>query len=85
MCMGCMSNAEFLVASGVVGAASLRVGLRALLPTPPAFLRKVTDEEAAAFVAAMQSGTIPAGPAPAVETADDVTAEPALAELDPVG
>jgi hypothetical protein len=53
MCMGCMSNADFLVTGGVLGAASVRVGLRRLLPVPPAFARKVTDEEATAFIASL--------------------------------
>lgn len=54
MCMGCMSNAEFVVAGGALGVGGLRIGLRALLPTTPPFLRKVSDDEAAAFVAALQ-------------------------------
>ena len=32
MCMGCMGNADFLVTSGIVGAASLRVGLDGACP-----------------------------------------------------
>lgn len=47
-----MNNAEFVVASGAMTVAGLRLGLRSLLPDPPAFLRKVSDDEAAAFLAA---------------------------------
>lgn len=53
MCMGCMTSADFVVTSGVLGAASLRVGARRLLPTAPRWARKVSDREAAAFVASL--------------------------------
>jgi hypothetical protein len=46
-----MANADFVLTSGVLGAASLRVGVRQLLPRGPRWKGKVTDEEAAAFVA----------------------------------
>lgn len=51
MCVGCMSSAEFVVASGAVTLGGIRLGLRALLPETPRFLRRVSDEEAAAFLA----------------------------------
>lgn len=53
MCMGCMSNADFLVTGGVMSIASLRIGLRRILPVTPAFARPVTDLEAEAFVASL--------------------------------
>ncbi len=58
MCMGCMSNADFLVTSGVMGMASLRIGLRRILPVTPAFARPVTDLEAEAFVASLSPAPI---------------------------
>ena len=54
MCMGCMSNAEFVVAGGALGVGGVRLGLRALLPSTPSFLRKGSDDVAAAFVATRQ-------------------------------
>jgi hypothetical protein len=53
MCMGCMSNADFVVTSGLLGAASLRVGARQLLPRAPRWARKVSDGEAHQFVASL--------------------------------
>lgn len=53
MCMGCMSNADFVVTSGILGAASLRVGARQLLPRAPRWARRVTDDEASEFVASL--------------------------------
>ena len=53
MCMGCMSNADFVVTSGILGAASLRVGARQLLPRAPRWARRVTDSEANEFVASL--------------------------------
>jgi hypothetical protein len=64
MCVGCMSSAEFVVASGAVTFGAVRVGLRALLPETPSFLRKVSDDEAAAFLA---SYAPPADRAPRVD------------------
>jgi hypothetical protein len=62
MCMGCMANADFVLTSGVLGAAGLRVGARQLLPRSPRWPRKVTDEETAAFVASLRAA--PQGPVP---------------------
>jgi hypothetical protein len=53
MCMGCMTNADFVLTSGIVGAASIRVGVRRLLPGAPRWTRKVSDEEAAGFLASL--------------------------------
>lgn len=50
MCMQCMANGDFLLTSGILGAASVRVGLRRFLPE----LRKpatATDEDARRLVA----------------------------------
>jgi hypothetical protein len=65
-----MSNADFVVTSGILGAASLRVGARQLLPRAPRWARKVTEDEADAFVASLA----PAAPAdrPADEPDDQV-------------
>jgi hypothetical protein len=60
MCVGCMNSAEFVVASGAVTLGGLRLGLRALLPETPAFLRKVSDDEAAAFLASYATPDEPA-------------------------
>jgi hypothetical protein len=57
------------VTSGILGAASMRVGVRRFLPRAPRWARKVTDAEAAAFVASL---------APA--TSDDEPAAPRRAE-----
>ena len=65
MCMGCMSHADFLVTSGALSVSGLRIGLRALLPVTPAFARKVTEDEAAAFVASLAPSP---GRAPAPDT-----------------
>lgn len=54
MCMGCASNADFLVTSGILGGASLRVAARRFLPVTPRWARKVTDHEADAFLAGLQ-------------------------------
>lgn len=48
-----MNNADFLLTSGIVGAASARVGLRRFLPRAPRWTRKVTDEEAQGFMASL--------------------------------
>jgi len=55
MCTGCMANADFVLTGGILGAASLRVGARQLLPRSPRRTRKVTDEEAASFVASLRA------------------------------
>jgi hypothetical protein len=57
MCMGCMANADFAVTSGLLGAASLRVGVRRFLPKAPRWSRKVTDREASEFVASLAPRT----------------------------
>lgn len=53
MCMGCMANGDFLLTSGILGAASVRVGLRRYLPGLPTWPRKVSDDEALDFVASL--------------------------------
>jgi hypothetical protein len=55
MCMGCASNADFIVTSGILGGASLRVAARRFLPTTPRWARRVSDGEAQAFVAGLQA------------------------------
>lgn len=50
MCMGCMTNADFVLTSGLLGAAGVRVGARQLFHGANRWTRKVTDEEALAFV-----------------------------------
>lgn len=57
MCMGCMANADFAVTSGILGAASLRVGARRFLPKAPRWSRKVTDREAEDFLASLTPST----------------------------
>lgn len=52
MCTGCIANADFVLTSGILGAASLRIGARQLLPRAP-WSRKVTDEEVASFIASL--------------------------------
>jgi hypothetical protein len=65
MCMGCMANADFAVTSGILGAASLRVGVRRFLPSAPPWTRKVTDREADDFVASLTPPTPNDAPVPA--------------------
>ncbi|MGK2948738.1 MAG: hypothetical protein ACSLFP_09200 [Acidimicrobiales bacterium] len=69
MCMGCASNADFIVTSGILGGASLRVAARRFLPVTPQWARKVTDEEANAFVAEVSAE-------PLVDRVAEPTAEP---------
>lgn len=57
MCAGCMGTADFLFTSGVLGAASLKVAGRRLLPGNPRRDRKVTDAEADEFVARLKRAT----------------------------
>lgn len=57
MCMGCMANGDFLLTSGILGAASVRVGLRRYLPGLPTWPRKVTDAETSEFVASLAPAT----------------------------
>lgn len=54
MCTGCIANADFVLTSGILGAASLRVGARQLLPRAPRWSCKVTDEEVASFLASLR-------------------------------
>jgi hypothetical protein len=65
-----MANADFVLTSGVLGAASLRVGARQLLPRGPRWKGKVTDEETASFVASLSPAPHPARHT-ATATADD--------------
>lgn len=55
MCTGCVANADFVLTSGILGAASLRAGARQLLPRSSRRPRRVTDEEAASFVASLRA------------------------------
>lgn len=57
MCMGCMNTADFVVTGGILGAASVRVGARRLLSAPGRWASKVTDTEAADFVASLEPHT----------------------------
>ena len=55
MCAGCMGTADFLLTGGVLGAASLKVAGRRLLPGGrDRSSTKVTDAEADAFVARLR-------------------------------
>ena len=70
--MGCMANGDFLLTSGILGAASVRVGLRRYLPGLPTRPRKVTDDEVSAFMASLARATgdeHAAGATPAAPTA----------------
>lgn len=77
MCMGCASNADFLVTSGILGGASLRVAARRFLPVTPRWARKVTDEEADAFVAELAAEPLAA---PGSSPPDGPRSEPVLAD-----
>ncbi len=59
MCMGCMGNADFLLTGGIVGAASVRVAARSLLPTFVRAPRKVSAEEVSEFLAGLQPAARP--------------------------
>jgi hypothetical protein len=48
MCMQCLANADFVVASGILGTASARIGLRQRWPRR---VRKMSNQEAAALLA----------------------------------
>jgi hypothetical protein len=48
-----MANGDFVLTSGILGAASVRAGLHRYLPWLPRAPRKVTDEEARAFLASL--------------------------------
>lgn len=55
MCAGCMGTADFLLTGGVLGAASLKVAGRRLVPGWRDRGRgKVTDAEADAFITRLQ-------------------------------
>jgi hypothetical protein len=43
MCMGCATNADFLLTSGILGAASLRVAARRLRPVGPSRQERPED------------------------------------------
>jgi hypothetical protein len=66
MCMSCVTNADAALTGGILGAASLRVGIRRLLPNPPRWARRVSDAEAQAFVASLSPASAPEAPADAV-------------------
>jgi len=72
MCMGCMANGDFLLTSGILGAASVRVGLRRYLPGLPTWPRKVTDDEASEFVASLAPASA-TKPEPKVDAARPTT------------
>lgn len=76
MCAGCMNNADMLLTSGIIGAASIRVGARRFLPTRR-WTRPVTDGEAADFVASIGSS------APAPSRTDGSLAD--RSPLEPAG
>lgn len=72
MCAGCMGTADFLLTGGVLGAASLKVAGRRLLPGGRDRGRgKVTDAEADAFITRLRTGAAPkadlADPSPEVQ------------------
>ena len=48
-----MTSADAALTGGILGVASLRVGVRRLLPNPPRWAHRVSDEEAHAFVASL--------------------------------
>jgi hypothetical protein len=56
-----VTSADAVITGGILGAASLRVGLRQLLPNPPRWARRVSDDEARAFVASLAPGDAPTG------------------------
>lgn len=84
MCAGCMGTADFLLTGGVIGAASLKVAGRRLVPSRRG-RGKVTDDEADAFVArlrtsadsATEAGADAAIPADAAPSAEAVTRDSA--------
>lgn len=67
MCAGCMGTADFLLTGGMLGAASLKVAGRRLVPGWRG-RGKVTDAEAEAFVARVSTP-----PSPAARPVDDAT------------
>lgn len=87
MCMGCMANGDFLLTSGILGAASVRVGLRRFLPGLPTRHRKVTDDEVTAFMASLvptagdeqTAGATPAAPIASDNAPPDLVAAPRTA------
>ncbi len=77
MCMGCMSNADFLLTSGILGVASVKAGALQLLPPSLRRTRPVTDEEADAFMASlMPSAPTPAAPDPVPDPVVDPGSDP---------
>jgi hypothetical protein len=86
MCMGCMANADFMLTSGIVGAASLRVAARSALPGVIRRPRKVTDAEVSEFLAGLHPVAPPGEPSDAPASAFGPTdrGEPVLgAEREP--
>jgi hypothetical protein len=61
VCVSCVTSADAAITGGILGVASLRVGLRQLLPNPPRWARRVSDDEARAFVASLAPGDAPTG------------------------
>lgn len=58
MCMGCMANADFVLTSGILGAASMRVGARRFLPGGFRRPGKVTADETRAFVDSLRPSSV---------------------------
>lgn len=82
MCVSCFGQADFLLTSGIVGAASVRVAARSVLPGWLPRRRPVSDEEAAAFVAAMRRDPAD-GPAAAPPGGDPSPAGDRLVDAGP--
>jgi len=64
-----MANADFALTSGILGAASVRVGLRRYLPGPLLRRRKVSEQEVCDFVASLQP--VPERAAPGAPARDE--------------
>ena len=62
--MSCVTSADAALTGGILGVASLRVGVRRLLPNPPRWTRRVSDAEADAFVASLAPSEEPSREAP---------------------
>lgn len=54
MCTGCMTHADFLATSGILGVASLRVGARMAFGPGRRSRDKVSDAEAREFLSSLQ-------------------------------
>ena len=79
MCVSCVTSADAAITGGILGVASLRVGLRQLLPNPPRWARRVSDDEARAFVASLAPDDEPADRPDATRPAVDGDRTPAHA------